>query len=137
MVSVVHLMCYPHFSDLEPSTRCTSSIELQNRLITELALSITYPYHAYDYSCFFFFFFQAEDGIRDIGVTGVQTCALPIFSPRAQPDSLRPRDRQRREAARPLLGQSLLRVPGTGPLRDGRYAPIRRADGPRDRKSVV
>src|SRR3712207_7446112 len=28
------------------------------------------------------FFFQAEDGIRDIGVTGVQTCALPIF-PRA------------------------------------------------------
>src|SRR3712207_925089 len=27
----------------------------------------------------FFFFFQAEDGIRDIGVTGVQTCALPIF----------------------------------------------------------
>src|SRR5947209_20371864 len=30
--------------------------------------------------CFFFFFFQAEDGIRDIGVTGVQTCALPIYS---------------------------------------------------------
>src|SRR3712207_1626779 len=28
-----------------------------------------------------FFFFQAEDGIRDIGVTGVQTCALPIFYP--------------------------------------------------------
>src|SRR3712207_3816202 len=28
---------------------------------------------------FFFFFFQAEDGIRDIGVTGVQTCALPIW----------------------------------------------------------
>src|SRR3712207_9568411 len=27
----------------------------------------------------FMFFFQAEDGIRDIGVTGVQTCALPIF----------------------------------------------------------
>src|SRR5215203_6681762 len=25
-----------------------------------------------------FFFLQAEDGIRDIGVTGVQTCALPI-----------------------------------------------------------
>src|SRR3712207_494424 len=30
-------------------------------------------------SMLFFFFFQAEDGIRDIGVTGVQTCALPIF----------------------------------------------------------
>src|SRR6267143_3676519 len=27
---------------------------------------------------FFFFFFQAEDGIRDGTVTGVQTCALPI-----------------------------------------------------------
>src|SRR3712207_8748608 len=26
-----------------------------------------------------FVFFQAEDGIRDIGVTGVQTCALPIL----------------------------------------------------------
>src|SRR5688572_31078624 len=29
---------------------------------------------------FFFFFFQAEDGIRDLTVTGVQTCALPIFA---------------------------------------------------------
>src|SRR5206468_5357285 len=30
--------------------------------------------------CFlFFFFFQAEDGIRDLIVTGVQTCALPIW----------------------------------------------------------
>src|SRR6266498_3356972 len=28
----------------------------------------------------FFFFFQAEDGIRDADVTGVQTCALPIFA---------------------------------------------------------
>src|SRR2546421_4614429 len=28
--------------------------------------------------CFCFFFFQAEDGIRDLIVTGVQTCALPI-----------------------------------------------------------
>src|SRR5690348_17486624 len=28
---------------------------------------------------FFFFFFQAEDGIRDGRVTGVQTCALPIY----------------------------------------------------------
>src|SRR5438046_10739377 len=39
-------------------------------------------------SCFvFFFFFQAEDGIRDWSVTGVQTCALPILKaakPRAR-----------------------------------------------------
>src|SRR6266496_3623255 len=32
------------------------------------------------YFQFFFFFFQAEDGIRDLYVTGVQTCALPISS---------------------------------------------------------
>src|SRR5687767_15175665 len=31
------------------------------------------------YFLYFFFFFQAEDGIRDKLVTGVQTCALPIF----------------------------------------------------------
>src|SRR3712207_8741536 len=43
------------------------------------------------------FFFQAEDGIRDIGVTGVQTCALPICRPsparaRASPDPRGARD---------------------------------------------
>src|SRR3712207_9343383 len=32
-----------------------------------------------------FFFFQAEDGIRDIGVTGVRTCALPISYCKADP----------------------------------------------------
>src|SRR6266581_563173 len=35
----------------------------------------------------FFFFFQAEDGIRDGRVTGVQTCALPIFG-RAGPEGI-------------------------------------------------
>src|SRR5216683_5580073 len=39
-----------------------------------------------------FFFFQAEDGIRDLIVTGVQTCALPIFVVQC-PDDL-PRDQQ-------------------------------------------
>src|SRR3712207_7871572 len=38
------------------------------------------------------FFFQAEDGIRDIGVTGVQTCALPISQ--ALRDADRRRDRR-------------------------------------------
>src|SRR2546427_3528821 len=33
--------------------------------------------------CLLFFFFQAEDGIRDLTVTGVQTCALPICTPKA------------------------------------------------------
>src|SRR3712207_8766013 len=44
---------------------------------------------------FFFFFFQAEDGIRDIGVTGVQTCALPICRP-AGGKTLPPRVQRRR-----------------------------------------
>src|SRR5687768_18613724 len=35
---------------------------------------------------FFFFSFQAEDGIRDVAVTGVQTCALPILQP--EPDRI-------------------------------------------------
>src|SRR5215475_2155362 len=37
---------------------------------------------------FFFFFFQAEDGIRDFHVTGVQTCALPISTWCADADRL-------------------------------------------------
>src|SRR5262249_56766450 len=36
----------------------------------------------------FFFFFQAEDGIRDWSVTGVQTCALPIYSVQILADGL-------------------------------------------------
>src|SRR5205807_2965343 len=38
------------------------------------------------YLCFFFFF-QAEDGIRDYKVTGVQTCALPISTVRFETTS--------------------------------------------------
>src|SRR5205807_5960290 len=34
---------------------------------------------------YYFFFFQAEDGIRDYKVTGVQTCALPIWRREAHP----------------------------------------------------
>src|SRR5215210_1269087 len=47
---------------------------------------------------FFFFFFQAEDGIRDTSVTGVQTCALPIWR-RGTPSGWR-RDRPRAGGAR-------------------------------------
>src|SRR5690606_14257782 len=48
-----------------------------------------------------FFFFQAEDGIRDFHVTGVQTCALPICprrmspAPRYAPRASHPRHRPR------------------------------------------
>src|SRR6266853_3009479 len=44
----------------------------------------------------FFFFFQAEDGIRDLTVTGVQTCALPILN---VVDHLRLRQHTRRGIA--------------------------------------
>src|SRR5256884_5837662 len=36
--------------------------------------------HVLGATAWLFFFFQAEDGIRDVAVTGVQTCALPIFA---------------------------------------------------------
>src|SRR2546429_3099956 len=44
-------------------------------------------YRVFTGRCFFFFFFQAEDGIRDVAVTGVQKCALPIsmLDPRVPP----------------------------------------------------
>src|SRR5438445_2640826 len=44
-----------------------------------LYVCLSFFYHLSNFF-FYFFFFQAEDGIRDIGVTGVQTCALPICS---------------------------------------------------------
>src|SRR5205085_5990466 len=50
----------------------------------------------------FFFFFQAEDGIRDLTVTGVQTCALPI-SDRAH------HERVLRDAERAAGGESHVR----------------------------
>src|SRR5262249_59959049 len=37
---------------------------------------------------YYVFFFQAEDGIRDWSVTGVQTCALPICNHRSKPADL-------------------------------------------------
>src|SRR5205807_5374178 len=59
-----------------------------------------------------FFFFQAEDGIRDYKVTGVQTCALPI-------SAARPR--------RPRAAGS----PRRTPFRSGRRSTRPRAGGPR------
>src|SRR5882762_10628148 len=74
----------------------------------------------------FFFFFQAEDGIRDSSVTGVQTCALPI-SPRG------PGQRGRRAPPPWPLGAAALRVSerrGGGAAQDaGRTR--RPGDGPR------
>src|SRR2546429_4112297 len=64
---------------------------------------------------FSFFFFQAEDGIRDVAVTGVQTCALPIC-PRTRP-SWPPRSRprgSRRRPPRPAAGGRWPPAAGSG-----------------------
>ena len=41
-------------------------------------MCVVWSYYRFEVFLFWCFFFQAEDGIRDIGVTGVQTCALPV-----------------------------------------------------------
>src|SRR5207247_7010011 len=62
----------------------------------------------YAYCCVFFFFFQAEDGIRDPLVTGVQTCALPILDALQGP--LGDDDRDLRDPlGLPLFEEQLLR----------------------------
>src|SRR5689334_23606061 len=53
-----------------------------------------------NYHCLYIFFFQAEDGIRDGTVTGVQTCALPIWVGRPLAQQQRRADLER-EAGRP------------------------------------
>src|SRR5690349_22995234 len=60
---------------------------------------------------FFFFFFQAEDGIRDLYVTGVQTCALPIWALDIE------------------SGKVVWEIPQTGPIEGKRWAGV-------DRKST-
>src|SRR5437762_4293164 len=47
----------------------------------------------------FFFFFQAEDGIRDTSVTGVQTCALPIYPERHDDETARRGENDRAAAS--------------------------------------
>src|SRR5690349_24718899 len=63
-----------------------------------------------------FFFFQAEDGIRDLYVTGVQTCALPISNSLRGFQDLR-RDRRVEHPAR-----------AAGPLPGGRVSPRARSE---------
>src|SRR6266550_7374178 len=71
----------------------------------------------------FFFFFQAEDGIRDVAVTGVQTCALPISA--GAPGGIGTR---LGVAVLPALAQRLLEV---GPERLAILEPRAEAEQPR------
>src|SRR5690606_39482351 len=74
----------------------------------------------------FSFFFQAEDGIRDFHVTGVQTCALPI--------SGQPRDAGHRADRIRRPPQSRFRCPG---FRDDRGAAPRVRDARTDPRSQI
>src|SRR2546427_7401985 len=68
------------------------------------------------------FFFQAEDGIRDLTVTGVQTCALPIYENlkvalrnaerrNARDDSTLGRPRERLQGVRRAVIQAVIPLP--------------------------
>src|SRR2546430_3757928 len=94
-----------------------------------------------------FFFFQAEDGIRDLTVTGVQTCALPIYRAtrggRRRERGVRLGGRDQvlaREADRSVGSGSATGTPSIQPARDHRrtrHAGRRAATTPRrDRKST-
>src|SRR5256885_12561400 len=86
------------------------------RAATTRAGSSFYGVSATRFSCVrYFFFFQAEDGIRDYKVTGVQTCALPICRRRA-------RDRGERGGAS-ALGSRVRGGRGRGGARCRHYRP--------------
>src|SRR5690349_16448626 len=63
-----------------------------------------------------FFFFQAEDGIRDLYVTGVQTCALPIFAIQRKRFMRIPTDPRCKMCAAPFagIGGAAFRLAGFG-----------------------
>src|SRR2546422_3873465 len=84
-----------------------------------------------------FFFFQAEDGIRDVAVTGVQTCALPICRPRkgthaGEPSQVTSSTRsvlRLRRAARNRRGSQRTSFQRADPLGEGGKGPLPVASG--------
>src|SRR5256885_12393235 len=84
-----------------------------------------------------FYFFQAEDGIRDYKVTGVQTCALPISRRARSAAGVDARARERDASEMHCRTHRLVSV--TAPAaRAPNATPSRRAErSVRDRKSVV
>src|SRR5204863_5465611 len=90
------------------------------------------------------FLSQAEDGIRDLYVTGVQTCALPISAaaPRSRAHGGADLVRHEHEGPRPVLRQRLPRARDRGAAAGCELVRVRlrrsRGQDPlRDRKSVV
>src|SRR2546426_7231789 len=66
-----------------------------------------------------FFFFQAEDGIRDYKVTGVQTCALPIYTLSAAVELVRTGGAHARAGPRQAVLAESVKLPGSRVLADG------------------
>src|SRR5438093_9555561 len=79
------------------------------------------------------FFFQAEDGIRDWSVTGVQTCALPILMPAKSLKQIGPRGMEQVVALQ--IQRIHQRKRGSGPLQltDGNGA-VERHDRSEERR---
>src|SRR5690349_22152381 len=79
---------------------------------------------------YYFFFFQAEDGIRDLYVTGVQTCALPISEASTDERGAGPRPGARRlgRAALPRLREQGRRLTGPNERRADARARGRRSE---------
>src|SRR2546422_11202355 len=83
------------------------------------------------WTVFVVFFFQAEDGIRDVAVTGVQTCALPISLDRALPRLRRFLRRPHREALARGGTHALPQGSGPGARSSRGGSPQDRGTGPR------
>src|SRR5205807_3518755 len=88
-----------------------------------------------------FFFLQAEDGIRDYKVTGVQTCALPILSVTVNaPSTVRMQVKLSPVATFGMAASRLVpvsKVSATAPVTVCSISPPNSAAAVRDRKSVV
>src|SRR6266511_5748205 len=78
---------------------------------------------------YYVFFFQAEDGIRDFHVTGVQTCALPILAKPADPGGQALERHPARCELEPSLEERIVREEVAEHCVDGRN--VRRLTGER------
>src|SRR2546430_86423 len=73
--------CYPHACVTWNATASGACVYVRTSVGSSKLNTSSHITFSVDLSfLLFLFFFQAEDGIRDLTVTGVQTCALPISS---------------------------------------------------------
>src|SRR5256884_4131552 len=84
-----------------------------------------------------FFFFQAEDGIRDVAVTGVQTCALPISADKRRRNVAERTDHSspKLTTRKPWTARCFIVHGRTHPLRVGEYLADADENGERDSES--